>query len=65
MYSCLAGFVEAAESLEEAVLREVAEESGVVVDIDSLQYHSSQVRQDFVLKRARSLVLKRAHRTFK
>jgi NAD+ diphosphatase len=38
----LAGFVEAAESLEEAVVREVHEESGVLVDIDTLTYHSSQ-----------------------
>ena len=31
MYSCLAGFVEPGETLEEAVLREVVEEVGVVV----------------------------------
>jgi NAD+ diphosphatase len=29
MYSCLAGFVEAAETIEDAVLREIFEESGV------------------------------------
>jgi NAD+ diphosphatase len=29
MYSCLAGFVEAAETIEDAVLREVFEESGI------------------------------------
>ncbi|OZJ03050.1 hypothetical protein BZG36_03707 [Bifiguratus adelaidae] len=40
MYSCLAGFIEAGESLEEAVRREVREESGVVVD--GVKYHSSQ-----------------------
>jgi NAD+ diphosphatase len=39
-YSTLAGFVEWAESIEEAVAREVHEESGVVVD--SVKYHSSQ-----------------------
>jgi len=31
MYSCLAGFVEPCESLEEAVRREVKEESGIEV----------------------------------
>uniref|UniRef100_A0A7S4FQ04 NAD(+) diphosphatase n=1 Tax=Eutreptiella gymnastica TaxID=73025 RepID=A0A7S4FQ04_9EUGL len=41
-YSALAGFVELGESLEEAVLREVQEESGVVVDLNTLQYHSTQ-----------------------
>ncbi len=40
MYSTLAGFVEPGESLEEAVAREVLEESGVVVG--SVRYHSSQ-----------------------
>jgi NAD+ diphosphatase len=39
-YSTLAGFVEPGESLEDAVRREVAEESGVVVD--EVHYHSSQ-----------------------
>lgn len=40
MHSTLAGFVEPGESLEEAVVREVFEESGVrVVDV---RYHSSQ-----------------------
>ncbi len=39
-YSTLAGFVEPGESLEEAVAREVREESGVVVDM--VDYHSSQ-----------------------
>lgn len=39
-YSTLAGFVEPGESLEDAVRREVAEESGVVVD--EVRYHSSQ-----------------------
>ena len=39
-YSTLAGFVEPGESLEDAVRREVAEESGVVVD--RVHYHSSQ-----------------------
>lgn len=31
MYSCLAGFVEQCESLEEAVRREVKEEAGIEV----------------------------------
>lgn len=39
-YSTLAGFVEPGEALEDAVRREVAEESGVVVD--EVHYHSSQ-----------------------
>lgn len=39
-YSTLAGFVEPGESLEDAVRREVAEESGVIVD--DVHYHSSQ-----------------------
>ncbi len=40
MYSTLAGFVEPGESLEEAVAREVLEESGVRVG--TVRYHSSQ-----------------------
>jgi NAD+ diphosphatase len=40
MYSTLAGFVEPGESLEEAVTREVYEESGIRVG--RVQYHSSQ-----------------------
>ncbi|QNK03295.1 NAD(+) diphosphatase [Dyella telluris] len=39
-YSTLAGFVEPGESLEDAVRREVAEESGVIVG--DVHYHSSQ-----------------------
>ena len=39
-YSALAGFVEPGESLEEAVAREVGEESGVAVA--DIGYHSSQ-----------------------
>ncbi len=39
-YSTLAGFVEPGESLEDAIVREVAEESGVV--IGGTRYHSSQ-----------------------
>ncbi len=40
VYSTLAGFVEPGESLEDAVAREVQEESGVRVD--EVRYHSSQ-----------------------
>jgi NAD+ diphosphatase len=40
VYSTLAGFVEPGESLEEAVRREVFEETGI--EIEDVQYHSSQ-----------------------
>ena len=40
MYSVLAGFVEPGESLEEAVAREVMEETGIAVE--NVRYHSSQ-----------------------
>lgn len=40
MYSCLAGFVEAGESLEECVHREIKEEVGV--DVANLRYIGSQ-----------------------
>lgn len=39
-FSCLAGFAEAGETLEEAVRREVLEEAGVAVS--DIAYHSSQ-----------------------
>jgi len=39
-YSTIAGFVEPGESLEDAVVREVAEETGVAVH--QVRYHSSQ-----------------------
>lgn len=41
-YSTLAGFVEFGESLEECVVREVKEESGVLCDRSSLQFVASQ-----------------------
>ncbi|GFP94810.1 nudix hydrolase 19 chloroplastic [Phtheirospermum japonicum] len=40
MWSCLAGFIEPGESLEEAVKREAWEETGI--EVDEVVYHSSQ-----------------------
>jgi NAD+ diphosphatase len=40
MYSCLAGFVEPGETVEAAVRREVAEETGI--RIGRVRYHASQ-----------------------
>src|SRR5580692_5360654 len=39
-YSTIAGFVEPGESLEDAVTREVFEETGI--EVDGIEYHSSQ-----------------------
>ncbi|MEI6404741.1 MAG: NAD(+) diphosphatase [Actinomycetes bacterium] len=41
-FSTLAGFVEAGESAEACVIREVFEESGIRLDLESLQYLGSQ-----------------------
>jgi len=41
-YSCLAGFAEMGESLEDAVVREVSEEAGVAVDRGSVRFLASQ-----------------------
>ena len=40
MYSCLAGFVEAAETIEDAVRREILEESGI--DCTDVDYYMTQ-----------------------
>lgn len=40
MYSVLAGFVEAGESLEDCLIREVYEEAGI--QVKNIRYHSSQ-----------------------
>ena len=40
MYSCLAGFMEPGETIEDAVRRETAEESGI--QIGRVRYHASQ-----------------------
>ena len=40
LYSCLAGFMEPGESIEEAVRREVLEECGI--EVGEVRYHSSQ-----------------------
>lgn len=41
-YSCLAGFLEVGETLEQCVIRETREESGVIVDEESIVYTGSQ-----------------------
>ncbi len=41
-FSCLAGFVEMGETLEDSVIREVFEESGVRVNRDTISYIASQ-----------------------
>jgi len=41
-YSTLAGFAEVGETLEECVVRETLEESGVAVDSESIQFVASQ-----------------------
>jgi NAD+ diphosphatase len=41
-YSCLSGFVDICESVEEAIRREVWEESGVIVDVENVHVIGSQ-----------------------
>ena len=41
-YSTLAGFVEPGETFEQAVVREVGEEAGVVVPVTGVQYRATQ-----------------------
>lgn len=41
-YSCLAGFVETGETLEQTVVRETKEEAGIDVELGSLNYFASQ-----------------------
>ncbi len=48
-YSTLAGFTEISESLEETIVREIAEESGIKVRRDSIKYDSSQVCKNVYL----------------
>jgi NAD+ diphosphatase len=40
MYSCLAGFVEPGETIEQAVVREVREEVGI--EVEDIRYFGSQ-----------------------
>ena len=42
MYSCLAGFIEAGESIEAAVARETFEETGVLIDEQSIEIWFNQ-----------------------
>lgn len=42
MYSVLAGFIEAGESMERGVAREVFEETGIRIDEDTVRYVASQ-----------------------
>ncbi|CAF0879763.1 unnamed protein product [Adineta ricciae] len=42
MYTCLAGFMEPGESIPEACSREIWEESGIIIDTNTVRYFDSQ-----------------------
>lgn len=42
LYSCIAGFIEPGETVEEACCREAKEETNVAVNPENVVYHSSQ-----------------------
>lgn len=42
MYTCIAGFCEPGESLEESAVREVYEETGITIQVNNVRYVASQ-----------------------
>jgi len=42
IWTCIAGFVDVGESIEEAVVREVKEEAGIDVSVENVEYIASQ-----------------------